>query len=194
MIDSAGNGTGGGTSPVYSAPQTRVMLPAAVVEPYWLAHARGYLGTIEIAGPRTAPVIERWLARLGAPWRDDETPWCGIFVAGVLDEAGAGALPLPSHYYRARAWLEWGTPIPLPLLGCVAVFERGPAAGHVGFVVGRTYAGDLLILGGNQGNRVSVAAFPRWRAIGYRWPPAEPLPGYHAALPTGDAAQSTTEA
>jgi hypothetical protein len=58
-------------------------------EPKWLTHARTYLGTAEIPGKQTAPVIARWLRELKSWWNDDEMPWCGTFVAAVLREACA---------------------------------------------------------------------------------------------------------
>lgn len=135
-------------------------------EPDWLTHARTYIGVAEIPGKQTAPTIARWLLELQSWWRDDETPWCGTFVAAVLRESG---VPIAPHWYRARAWLEWGVTLNAPRLGCVAVFERG-GGGHVGFVVGQDRRGYLMVLGGNQGNRVSVAPFDWIRVLGYRWP------------------------
>lgn len=138
-----------------------------MTEPRWLAIAREDLGIAETPGKETTPTIRRWLIELGAWWRDDETPWCGVAVAHWMREAG---LQIPKHYYRARAWLEWGTILSAPTLGCVAVFDRR-GGGHVGLVVGRASRfNDLLVIGGNQGNRVSIAAFPRERVLGYRWP------------------------
>jgi hypothetical protein len=37
-------------------------------------------------------------------------------------------------------------------------------------VVGNDEAGRLMVLGGNQGNAVTVAPFDRARVLGYRWP------------------------
>ena len=76
------------------------------MEPRWLTTARRYLGTKEIPGAKHSSVIARWLARLGAWWRDDETPWCGTFVAECLKDAG---LPLPSNWYRAKEWANYGS-------------------------------------------------------------------------------------
>lgn len=137
-----------------------------MTEPKWLTHARTYIGTAEIPGKQTAPTIARWLRELKSIWSDDETPWCGTFVAAVLRENG---LPLAKHWYRARDWLNWGVTLHKPALGCVVVFERG-GGGHVGFVVGVDVLGRILTLGGNQGNRVSIAPFDSWRVLGYRWP------------------------
>ena len=140
--------------------------------PSWLNRARGYVGVRETPGKATTPVIARWLREMRAWWNDDETPWCGVFVAAVMREEGFRA---PPHWYRARAWLAFGTPIAEPVVGCVAVFARG-GAGHVGFVAGLDERGRLMVVGGNQGNAVTVAPFDRARVLGYRWPSTVPFP------------------
>lgn len=146
-------------------------------DPAWLVIARKHLGLTEIPGKATHPTIRRWLIDLKAWWTDDETPWCGTFVAAVMREAGHA---LPKHWYRARAWLEWGAPLPRPILGAVVVYARG-GAGHVGFVVGLDRTGRIVTLGGNQGNAVSVAPFDPSRVLGYRWPTNTPLPARASA-------------
>ena len=133
----------------------------------WLTQARKHVGLREIPGAQTAPMIQRWLAQLGAWWRDDETPWCGVAVAAWMRAAG---IKPPPHWYRARAWLEFGMPLAEPVVGAVVVFAR-EGGGHVGLVTGRDNLGRLLVLGGNQGNAVSEAAFDPARVLGYRWPP-----------------------
>lgn len=135
-------------------------------EPSWLAAARQHLGVAEIPGKATAPIIARWLRELRAAWNSDDVPWCGTFVAAVLRDA---TVPLPAAWYRARAWLDWGTPIASPVPGCIVVYERA-GGGHVGFVVGRDAQGRVMTLGGNQGDRVSIAPFEPSRVLGYRWP------------------------
>lgn len=137
----------------------------------WLIAAQRHIGLREVHGPRTEPRIAGWLRKLRAWWDDDETPWCGTFVAACMQECG---VVLPRHWYRAKGWLEWGMQLAEPAVGCVVVFER-QGGGHVGFVVGRTTAGNLLVLGGNQGNAVSKAEFPLSRVVGYRWPFGSPL-------------------
>lgn len=137
-----------------------------MTEPHWMEVARTYIGVAEIPGKATAPVIARWLRELRSWWSDDETPWCGTFVGAVLRESG---LPVAKHWYRARDWLSWGVPLEKPAPGCVVVYARA-GGGHVGFVVAEDQRGRLLTLGGNQGNRVSIAPFDRQRVLGYRWP------------------------
>ncbi|MCP2041454.1 uncharacterized protein (TIGR02594 family) [Neisseria sp. HSC-16F19] len=132
----------------------------------WVAEARRHIGLAEVPGKQHNPVIVQWLMALKAWWRDDETPWCGTFVAHCCRVAGR---TVPQHWYRALAWTDAGMRLSKPAYGCVVVFGR-KGGGHVGFVVGQTESGDLLVLGGNQGNQVSVARFPRARALAYVWP------------------------
>ena len=142
-----------------------------MTEPRWMRRARGYLGVRETPGKATTPVISRWLLELKAWWRDDETPWCGVYVAAVMREEGFSP---PKHWYRARGWLEFGVSIPDPIPGCIAVFDR-KGGGHVGFVVGVDERGRLMVLGGNQGNAVTVAPFDGTRVLGYRYPETSAL-------------------
>lgn len=146
-------------------------------EPIWLIEARRHLDVTEVPGPKHSPVIQSWLHKLRAWWNDDETPWCGVFVAACFDTVG---ITLPKYWMRAMAWSEWGTRLSAPVPGCVVVFER-QGGGHVGFVIGRTATGCLMVLGGNQGNKVSIAPFGRDRVRAYVWPPGVPLPK-HAML------------
>lgn len=169
------------------------------IDPPWLTVARKYLGLKEIPGPRHHPQILSWWRDLGANWfDDDETPWCGAFVGGALIEA---KLPIisASKAPRARAWLEWGVPLDGPAVGAVVVFWRGSrngASGHVGFVVGKDERGNLMVLGGNQSNAVTIAPFDTGRVLGYRWPADTPLPdtGSLPVVNSRGAALSTNEA
>ena len=162
-------------------------------EPFWLTHARTYLGTAEIPGKETAPVIARWLASLKSWWRDDEQPWCGTFVGAVLKECG---LPVAKHWYRAKDWLNWGNILSEPILGCIVVYER-VGGGHVGFVVGKDAKGRIVTLGGNQGNKVSIVPFDSIRVVGYRWPEnrfAEQVAAGRLPLVNSNGQSSTGEA
>jgi uncharacterized protein (TIGR02594 family) len=145
-------------------------------EPRWFAAARRHLGAREIKGRRHHPLILRWWTLVRAPFTDDETPWCAGFVGGVLESEGIRS----SRSAAARSYLRWGRALAAPRLGCVVVFERGPRFGHVGFVAGVDRAGNLMVLGGNQGDAVNIKPFARSRVLGFRWPASEPLP---AAVP-----------
>jgi uncharacterized protein (TIGR02594 family) len=106
----------------------------------------------------------------------DEVPWCSSFVNRIAWE-----LRLPrSKSARARSWLTVGTPITLtdaePGFDVVVLKrggenEPGPevllAQGHVGLFAGLE-GEKVLVLGGNQGDMVSIAPFRRDRVLGVR--------------------------
>lgn len=139
-------------------------------QPDWLHWAWRELGVHEIAGGGDNPRIIEMFKDVGHPAiRDDEVPWCAAFLGACLERSGRPA----TRSLMARSYLKWGHQIPEPKLGAVAVLTRGPdpALGHVGFVVGDTEA-HVFLLGGNQANAVSVAAFDKSRVLEYRWPDA----------------------
>lgn len=160
----------------------------------WVQAARQDIGLRELPGAPTAPRISRMLSTLGAWWRDDETPWCGVAEAAWFTEAG---ITPPDKWYRAKEWLTWGTSLLAPLVGCVVVFER-VGGGHVGLVVGFDDLNRLLVLGGNQGDKVCIAPFDRARVAGFRWPPNQPEPASEQRLmpvyANAGAASSSNEA
>lgn len=142
----------------------------ALRQPAWLDHAWAELGQREIAGSSSNARIADYIRRAGHPQvADDSTPWCAAFVAACLESAGiAGTGSL-----LARSYLSWGEETMAPPLGAVTVLSRGsdPALGHIGFLVGETDDG-LMLLGGNQSNAVSVERFPRNRLLAFRVPRA----------------------
>lgn len=139
----------------------------------WMQEGMKHIGLKEIPGSKHNSVIVGWLKQLSAWWTDDETPWCGVYVAHCMRTAG---LVVPKYYMRAKAWgEEWGQTLAEPAEGCIVVFER-QGGGHVGFVVGVTPDGFLAVLGGNQGNSVSIGKFNRDRVVGYFWPAELNLP------------------
>lgn len=141
----------------------------------WIAEARKHIGLKEsTAVGAHNPVLLGMLAKMGSfsnesrPWwNDDETPWCGLFVGYCL---GATGRYVVKDWFRARSWeSKEMTPLAEPAYGCIVTFTR-KGGGHVGFVVGATKDGKILVLGGNQSNAVSIAAFDPARVTGYFWP------------------------
>ncbi len=148
-------------------------------EPAWLGAARAKLGTREAAGTANSPTIMGWAKRLGTKalgmvYNADSVPWCGVFVAICLAEDG---LPTASIAVRAKAWATWGQNLAADRLaaGAVLVFER-PGGGHVGFYVGEDPT-HYHVLGGNQGDRVSIMRLEKVRCIARRWPAGCPVVG-----------------
>jgi uncharacterized protein (TIGR02594 family) len=138
----------------------------------WLdaAYTELVAGVREISGPHhNLRILEYLNATTLGDAGGDETPWCSAFVnfccrVGRVSSTGSAA---------ARSWLSYGFPLhDEPRLGCITVLWRGDphgALGHVGFYLGDN-GGAVHLLGGNQGNRVSVQSFPRTRVLAYRWP------------------------
>ena len=134
----------------------------------WLSQAWREFGEAERPGTRAN-------ARIVAMFRDaghakivsDEVAWCAAFCGACLERAGIRS----TRSLMARSYLAWGAPLADARMGAVAVFSRGsdPALGHVGFWLGET-EDSVVLLGGNQGNAVSVARYPKARLIGLRWP------------------------
>jgi len=87
-------------------------------------------GTVETPGPKSNPTLLKWADKtgLGKKYRDDATPWCGLAMAYVAQQAG---WPMPANPLWARNWLKWGVPVKTPKLGDGRVFEPGPVSGHV---------------------------------------------------------------
>lgn len=160
----------------------------------WITVAKKYIGVHEILGPHHNPHILKWWKNMGAPFRDDETPWCGAYVGGVLFEVG---IKPAKNGAMARAWNSFGKKLTKPAVGCIVVFWRGSktgSAGHVGFCLGKDQRDNLMILGGNQGNEVSVKPFSTDRVLGYRWPGIAPREErYNLPVIGSDGRLSTNE-
>lgn len=134
----------------------------------WLELAWMDLGQSEMQGPKSNPVIAAYFRDAGHPEiESDEIAWCAAFNGAMLFRAGHK----PTGSLMARSYLNWGQRIEEPRVGAVCVLSRtgDPNSGHVGFVVAWTDT-TVSLLGGNQGNRVSVQEFPREKVLAYRWP------------------------
>jgi uncharacterized protein (TIGR02594 family) len=148
-------------------------------QPAWLALAWAEFGVREVAGAGDAAAVCGYFREAGhSEIQHDATPWCAAFVGAMLKRAaiaGTGSL-------MARSYLSWGEAIDEARSGAVVVMSRGDDAnaGHVGMFVGA--AGKrIFLLGGNQGDAVSVEAFDVSRVLGYRWP--SHVEAAHAAAP-----------
>lgn len=155
--------------------------------PAWFNTAQKYHGLKEVPGPIHNKTIVAWLAKLGAWWRDDETPWCGTFVAHCLKEHGH---PIPTHWYRAKAWADYGSLLRRERLapGAILVFDRA-GGGHVGFYVGEDN-NYFFVLGGNQSNGVNVMKIAKSRCIASRWPKGVAVVGKPVRLSGGKVSEN----
>ena len=138
--------------------------------------AQRFVGIKEVPGSTANPQILAML-NLDNKWpEDDSVPWCAAFMNYI-----AWLLRIPrSKSLRARSWLLVGEPIFLSdaKVGFdVVILKRGganqpgpsviKAKGHVGWYAGFINE-QVLLLGGNQGDSVSVKGYDKSRVIGVR--------------------------
>ncbi len=124
-------------------------------------------GITEIPGARSNKIIMDWSkeVNLQDTYVNDDTPWCGLFMAVVVKRSGREPVKSPLW---ARSWAKWGVGVPSPELGDIVVFSRN-GGGHVGLYVGED-SHAYHILGGNQKNMVNITRLAKARAIAFRRP------------------------
>jgi uncharacterized protein (TIGR02594 family) len=134
--------------------------------PRMLIEALKEYGVKEHPGDEDNPVIIGWAKETGLDrtYRDDLTPWCGLFMAVVAKRAGKS---VPATPLWARSWANWGSATPLAMLGDVLVFTRRGGGGHVGIYVGED-SSCYHVLGGNQQDMVCIVRLLKSRCIAVR--------------------------
>ena len=132
----------------------------------WLTLAKGEIGVHEVYNESRVHYYWKKAKLSGlAKFPATQIPWCSGFLCAMMELAGIRS----ARTDGAKNWLGWGVELEEPCDGCVVVFTR-TGGGHVGIVVGEDEYGNLLVLGGNQGNAVNVKSFNRSRVTGYRYP------------------------
>jgi uncharacterized protein (TIGR02594 family) len=134
-------------------------------KPHWLDVAWGELGQEEINGPGSNPRIVEYLKTVGQPG-DDDIPWCSAFVNWCLMESGIKG----TCSAAAKSYLEYGNSVQ-PRIGAIAVMNRGSQAwqGHVAFIAQVNFE-TVILLGGNQSNRVSFSVVDKKQIVECRYP------------------------
>lgn len=135
--------------------------------PKHLVEAVKLIGNKEVPGLKSNPTILSWAKELNLHeiFRNDDTAWCGLFIAITLKRAGREIL----HQYgnlRAREWANYGVKVDKAELADILVFIR-PGGGHVGYYVAED-ADCYHILGGNQSNSVNVTRILKSRCTAIR--------------------------
>ena len=162
------------------------------VIPPWLSLAETLIGTEEFAGKANNTIIVSMFKKIFSPWfTEDSVPWCAAFVGACLEDSGVRS----TRSAAALSYESWGQILPKPITGCVAFKKRfnakgKPVGGHVGFVKGIYPDGRIALLGGNKGDKVSVAPYRLVDFSGFRWPKGmvwkdEKLTTIHDNVPSG---------
>ena len=132
--------------------------------PLMLLEALKLYGTLEVVGAGNNPVILDWAKECDIKgYGEDSIPWCGLFMAVVAKRASKDVAPSPLW---ARSWAAWGKETLEAKLGDVLVFSRA-SGGHVGLYVAEDKH-CYHVLGGNQGDAVSIARIEKVRCIAKR--------------------------
>lgn len=133
-----------------------------------LVEASSFIGLQEIKGSEDNSTIISMFADIGHSWvKDDETAWCSCFINYIAKQCGAEM----SGKLNARSWLKVGKEIQYPLPGDVVILWRESKdswKGHVGIFNGYNKAGNIFVLGGNQGNEVNTTLYNSERLLGFR--------------------------
>ncbi len=145
------------------------------------------LGRKEVIGPKSDPHILAML-KLDMDWpEDDSTPWCSAAVNWWAWNLGLQR----SKSLRARSWIGIGHKvwtqgiserqyiIPWVDTADIIIFSRGrwspgpetiKAPGHVAIATGNMSEDEtkIEVIGGNQGDKVSVRMYPLKRVLAVR--------------------------
>lgn len=131
----------------------------------WIDVAESFLGTKEVPGPKSNPIIVQWAKDIGGYaakyYTTDSIPWCALFTAYCLIKGGCkvdidNPLWVPNYH-------KYGTHC-RPVYGCVMDFGY-----HIGFYISED--DDYYhILGGNQSDMVNVIRIPKHHLVSSRWP------------------------
>lgn len=157
------------------APLTVSLAPIAKEEisrPLWLEAGIKLIGTKEAAGKPDNKVILDWAKEEGGPisetYTHDSIPWCALFANHILTKAGLKGTETLWALDFAGKWPS--IKLNGPAVGAFAPMLRN-GGGHIIVVVGRDQHGNIMGLGGNQSDQVSIIPFPVSRLNkGFWWP------------------------
>lgn len=150
------------------------------VLPRTISLALEQFGVAEVVGKGSNKTIIAWRDALNqagvkvSGYTDDDIPWCGLLVAFIALMRMANPHEVVKDPLWALNWKTYGFRVKTPGLGDVLVFKRN-GGGHVGFYVGEDDT-CYHVLGGNQGNRVSIARVEKSRCVDARRPPYKTAP------------------
>lgn len=141
--------------------------------PKMVAASLQYMGIREVPGKGSNPAIIDMAKGLGIEkiYTDDDISWCALFINHLIRITGKPALVVgkdPYNYLRAKFMQNWGNPVKSgeEQLGDVLIFDR-EGGGHTALYIGET-GSTFFVLGGNQGNTVSIVEIPKSRLLGAR--------------------------
>lgn len=173
---------------------------AEIKQPLWLQAGMPLIGLREGRGATDNPTIIEWAKEEGGEiakeYTHDSIPWCALFQNHLLSKVG---LPGTETLWALDFAGHWpAIELPVPAVGAFAPMLRN-GGGHVINVAGRAPNGNVMGLGGNQSDSVSLEEFAHSRLNkGFWWPISVPQPaliGYeHLPIISSSGRISTNEA
>lgn len=159
----------------------------------WMVYAKQELEkkVKEVKGKTHSKDVLKYFDTTSYDPDNDEEPWCSAFANWCVVSAGIETPNSARAIDWKRAWKTKGKDLGKPAYGSIAVFwwhqteakckaencskknkwpDPGCTKGHVGFVVGKTSGGKLVILGGNQKDSVRLSAFGKGCIVAYMVP------------------------
>lgn len=145
-------------------------VPEAIMRKYWakkgkldiknipphMLYATIELGVKEYTSDGKNPRITEYFTAAGMPYLDQQTSWCGVFLAYCLQKAGYTFGPqFVRKLANSQTWFGFPERVGPPQVGDVVILtnQQDGRFGHVGLFVQETDRA-VLLLGGNQKNEV----------------------------------------
>jgi uncharacterized protein (TIGR02594 family) len=145
--------------------------------PAWLEIARRCIGICEEPGTANSPQIMRGPEIIAAAYPEmedycacytaDSIAWCGLAVAFFVTSAGFRPVYGKDDTHRflwAAAWKDWGDKLSEPKPGAIIVLDH-----HVALYE-RTEGLNVVLLGGNQSDKIKESSFASSGILAIRWP------------------------
>ena len=155
-----------------------VEVKAEITRPLWFEAGLQLINTKETPGAQDSAEIIDWAkdegGNIAQEYVHDSIPWCALFANHCLTKSGLKGTETLWALDFAGNW-------PSVRLAGVAVGAFAPmlrnGGGHIIMIAGKDQHGNIMGLGGNQSDKVSIVPFPISRLNkGFWWPAGEPLP------------------
>jgi uncharacterized protein (TIGR02594 family) len=130
--------------------------------PNYIPIAQREIGQKEKVGGENPRIIE-YDSATSLHAKEDEVPWCSAFVNWVMLKAGYRR----TNSAAAKSWLNYGPVTKQFQQYWIVVFNRGSSwQGHVALAM-EDKGDKIKVLGGNQGDQVCYALYPKRMVAGY---------------------------
>lgn len=166
---------------VLNSPMPALEIVKETTRPLWVTYGLTLIGTKEGSGSRDNSDIIDWAHDEGGDiskeYTHDSIAWCALYQNHLLTKCDLRgtetlwALDFNSDMMKERVGHGWpAVKLSGPMVGAFAPMLRN-GGGHIVCVVGRDQHGNVMGLGGNQSDAVSVIPFPQSRLNKGFWYP-----------------------